>query len=286
MKVGVMFSNVMLFGTPDGARKLARAAEENGIESLWAVEHVVVPEGYESAYPYSKDGKMPGGETAPIPDPFAWLAYMAAVTERVRLCTGIAILPQRNPVVQAKECATIDVLSGGRLTLGVGIGWLREEFEAIGVPFSERVERTEEAVEAMRALWSDDETFSGRFWGFERARSYPKPVQEPGIPVVVGGHTKAAARRAGRLGDGFFPARSENLPDLFDECRRAAEEAGRDPGGIELTAGGEQTVEFAQRLADLGGTRLIVGPPTLDPDDADRAFGELSENLIGKIDSI
>ncbi len=283
MKIGIMFSNVMLFGTPEGARALAEAAEEAGIESLWTVEHVVVPAGYQSEYPYSESGRMPGGEESPIPDPLAWISYMAAVTTSVRLATGILILPQRNTVILAKECATIDVLSGGRLTLGVGIGWLREEFEAIGVPFSERVDRTEEQIEALRALWSADETFEGRFHRFRDARSYPKPVQSGGIPIVMGGHSVPAARRAGRLADGFFPARSENLAELFDACRSSAVEAGRDPEKIELTAGGIPSLDFAKYLADLGADRMVVAPPTFDPSDLKRALGELSEDLIQKL---
>lgn len=277
------FSNVLLFGTPEGADALAKAAENAGIESLWTVEHVVVPAGYESPYPYSRDGKMPGGETAPIPDPLAWISYMAALTSTVRLATGILILPQRNPVVLAKECATIDVLSNGRLILGVGIGWLAEEFDAIGVPFGERVERTEENIGALRALWSDDETFSGTFTTFERARSFPKPVQPGGIPIVVGGHTKAAARRAGRIGDGFFPARATDLPGLLDECRRAAKDAGRDPDAIEITTGGPPSVEFAKQMADEGVSRIMVPPPSFAPDDIARALGELSDTFISKV---
>lgn len=283
MKVGIMFANVMLFGTPDGAAKLARAAEEAGVESLWTVEHVVVPAGYESPYPYSSSGKMPGDETAPIPDPLAWISYMAALTSTVRLATGILILPQRNPVVLAKEAATIDVLSAGRLILGVGIGWLREEFDAIGVPFSERVGRTEEHMQALRALWSSDESFDGTYTSFQQARSYPKPAQDGGIPLVVGGHTKAAARRAGRLGDGFFPARADNLADLIDEMKRAAKDAGRDPDAIEVTTGGLPNADFAKQLADQGVSRLVIPPPAFMPDDIGRALGELSENLISKV---
>ena len=283
MKVGMIFANVMLFGTPDGARALAEAAEEAGIESLWTVEHVVVPEGYESPYPYSESGKMPGGEDASIPDPLAWIAFMAGLTKTVRLATGILILPQRNPVILAKECATIDVLSGGRLELGVGIGWLAEEFEAIGVPFDERVDRTEEYVSALRALWSKDETFDGKYTSFARARSNPKPVQERGIPIVVGGHTKAAARRAGLIGDGFFPARANNLPELIAECRRAAEEAGRDPDSIEITSGGLPNADFAKRLEDMGVHRLVTPPPSFDPNDIKRALGEVSESLVAKV---
>jgi probable F420-dependent oxidoreductase len=278
MKIGVVFSNVFLFGTPDGARALAEAADESGIESLWTVEHVVVPEGYESPYPYDPSGKMPGGTNAPIPDPLAWIAYVAALTHNVRLATGILILPQRNPVVLAKECATIDVLSGGRLTLGIGIGWLAEEFAAIGVPFEERVGRTEEYMSALRALWSSDETFAGDFVSFKEARSNPKPVQTNGIPIVVGGHTKAAARRAGRLGDGFFPGRGD-MPALIKECRDAATKAGRNPDDVEITVGGLPDVDYVKKMEDLGVARVCVPPPSFNPAEIRRAMSELADKL-------
>jgi alkanesulfonate monooxygenase SsuD/methylene tetrahydromethanopterin reductase-like flavin-dependent oxidoreductase (luciferase family) len=160
------------------------------------------------------------------------------------------------------------------------VGWLEEEFDAIGVPFDERGPRADEAIEALRALWSTDESYAGRFYDFRQARSYPKPVNGT-VPIVVGGHTKAAARRAGRLGDGFFPGRGD-LPALFDECRKAAAEAGRNPDDIELTTGGF-TVEDAKRLADLGVTRMVAPPPSFDPGDIRRALGEFSENLVAKI---
>ena len=283
MKVGMMFANVLMFGTPEGAEALGKAAEDAGIESLWTVEHVVVPAGYESPYPYSASGKMPGDETAPIPDPLAWLSYMAAVTKTVRLATGILILPQRNPVILAKECATIDVLSKGRLELGIGIGWLAEEFDAIGVPFEERMARTDEYVGALRALWSQDETFSGTYTSFANARSYPKPVQEGGVPIVVGGHTRASARRAGRLGNGYFPARADNMAELIDEVRRAAKDAGRDPDAIEITTGGLPDVDFAKGLADLGVSRLVLPPPAFAPDQIGDALGKLSESFVSKV---
>lgn len=281
MKVGLAYSNAM-FSTPEGARALGEAADEFGIESLWTVEHVVVPKDYASPYPYSSTGRMPGGEETPIPDPLIWLSFIASITTKVRLATGIVILPQRSPVVLAKECASLDVLSGGRLTLGVGIGWLEEEFDAIGVPFDERVDRTEESILALRALWSEDESFEGRFYKFKEARSYPKPVQPGGIPVVVGGHTKASARRAGRLGDGFFPARGD-FASLFDECRKAAKGAGRDPDSIELTAGGPPSIDFAKQLEDLGASRLVTFAPAFDPNDVKRALGEVHDNLISKL---
>jgi alkanesulfonate monooxygenase SsuD/methylene tetrahydromethanopterin reductase-like flavin-dependent oxidoreductase (luciferase family) len=186
-------------------------------------------------------------------------------------------------VVLAKECATIDVLSEGRLELGIGIGWLKEEFDVIGVPFEERMARTDEYVGALRALWSSDETFDGKFTSFANARSFPKPVQDGGIPIVVGGHTKGAARRAGRLGNGFFPARPQDIGVLLDEMKRAAKDAGRDPDAIEVTTGGPPNIDFAKSLADQGVSRMVMPAPTFDPNDADRAFGELAENFISKV---
>ena len=134
-----------------------------------------------------------------------------------------------------------------------------------------------------RALWSSDETFDGKFTSFERARSNPKPVQDGGIPIVVGGHTKAAARRAGRLANGFFPARPQNLAELIAECRKAAEEAGRDPDAIEITTGGLPTPDFAKQMEDAGAHRLVIPPPSFDPNDIKRALGEVSENLVAKV---
>ena len=285
MNFGLIFANAGPFSDPDTAVGLARIAEENGFESLWTVEHVVVPAGYESQYPYSRDGRMPGGEDVPIPDPLVWLAFVAAATERIRLATGVLILPQRNPVVLAKETATLDVLSKGRLMLGIGVGWLEEEFDCIGVPFAERAARTDEYVEALRTLWRDAEpTFNGRFTSFERAKSYPKPVRGT-IPVVVGGHTKPAARRAGRLGDGFFPARTSpaELTELLDEMQRAAKDAGRDPDAIEITAGGAMDPDGIKAFADLGVTRIVIPPLGFDLETLKEQLGNFGDNVIAKM---
>src|SRR6476620_8322539 len=177
MEFGIVFANTGARTQPDDAVAMAQAAEEAGFDSLWTVEHVVVPAGYESSYPYSKSGRMPGTEDAPIPDPLIWLTYVAAATSTIRLATGILILPQRNPVVLAKETATLDQLSGGRLLLGIGVGWLKEEFDAIGVPFAERGARTDEAVTALRALWTQDAaTHHGRFSDFTDCVLRPHPV--------------------------------------------------------------------------------------------------------------
>ncbi len=235
MKFGLAFANTGPFVAPDAAADLGRAAEAAGIDSLWTVEHVIVPKEYESAYPYSANGKMPGSHEAPIPDPLIWLTWVGAATTTLKLATGIVILPQRNPAVLAKEVATLDQLTQGRMMLGVGVGWLEEEFDALGVPFAQRGARTDEYMNALRALWaSDDASFAGDFVNWEGISMNPKP-HGGSVPLHVGGHSKRAARRAGELGDGFFPGKG-NLPELVDVVRQTAADAGRDAAAIEITA--------------------------------------------------
>ncbi|HEX9969504.1 MAG TPA: LLM class F420-dependent oxidoreductase [Acidimicrobiales bacterium] len=286
MKFGIMFANAGPAAQPEHAVALAQLAEEAGFESLWTVEHVVVPVGYESQYPYSRDGRMPGGEEVPIPDPLVWLTYVGAHTTRIKLATGILILPQRNPVVVAKEVATFDVLTSGRAILGVGVGWLKEEFDVIGVPFEERAARTDDAIAALRALWAPGAaSYEGRYTSFGPVHSLPKPAQAGGVPIVVGGHSEAAARRAGRLGDGFFPARGDldSLPGLFDAMRKAAVDAGRDPDAIEITAGGAMDVEGAKRYADLGVDRLVVPPLGFDVETLRTQLADFGERVIAPL---
>ncbi|HEX7214079.1 MAG TPA: TIGR03619 family F420-dependent LLM class oxidoreductase [Methylomirabilota bacterium] len=220
---------------------------------------MVVPQAYQSRYPYSASGRMGSGlEDFPIPDPLIWLAYIASATRTIKLGTAILILPQRNPVVTAKAVATLDHLAGGgRVLLGIGVGWLAEEFAALGLPFADRGPRTDEYVEAMRALWSQEcATFKGRFVSFERVYCRPLPPERR-IPIIVGGDTAAAARRAGRLGDGYFPARTPS-PALLDEMRRAAEAAGRDPKSIEITVAAPADPSEIEALARQGITRVGV----------------------------
>lgn len=276
MKFGVMFANTGFGSSPEGAVALAQGAEAGGFESLWTVEHVVVPSGYESQYPYDASGKMAGGaEAFDLPDPLIWLTYVAARTERIRLATGVLILPQRNAVVTAKEIATLDHLSGGRVTLGVGAGWLAEEFSALGVPFNERGARLDEYIDVLRELWAptgdpEKSSVDGHFLNFDDCIMRPRPANGT-VPIVIGGHSPAAARRAGRRGDGFFPGGGtiEELVELFSIMRAAAEEAGRDPDAIELLSGGmrpgPKLDARIEQLAEIGVSHIVL--PAAPPDE-------------------
>jgi probable F420-dependent oxidoreductase len=258
MKFGVRYCNTGRYVNPKDAIELGQAAEAAGFESIWTVEHTIIPAGYKSAYPYDPSGKLAGGRNDfPLPDPLIWMAFVAAATHKIKLATGILIVPQHNPVIAAKQIATLDHLSNGRILLGIGVGWLEEEFNAIGVPFRERGARTDEYIAAMRELWSADEpTFSGRFVKFEKAFCRPQPVKKS-VPIIVGGHTEAAARRAGRFCDGFFPARGAPA-ELISVARKAAKDAGRDPDAIEITVSMPDDPAELQALRRLGVSRVLV----------------------------
>ncbi len=289
MRFGIAFANTGPVAEGPAAAGCMRAVEAAGFDSVWTVEHVLVPVGYESTYPYARSGRMPGGETAVFPDPLIWLAYVAAVTETLLLGTGILILPQRNPAVAAKEAASLDRLSGGRLRLGIGVGWLEEEFDALGVPFAGRGARTDAYVAAMRALWTGQEvTLEDEYQRWTKVVSLPTPTNGT-VPIVVGGHSEAAGRRAGRIGDGFFPGKGslETLANLFTVMRQAAEDAGRDPSAIEVTAGapalgGNDPIGAIEELAALGVHRLVIPPLAWDPAQAEEAYGAFGETIIAK----
>ncbi len=285
MKFGYLLANAGPFATAEGSVALARAAEETGFESVWSVEHVVVPDGYESTYPYSSTGKMPGAEHVDITDPLIWHTWVAAHTADLVLGTGIVILPQRNPLVLAKEAATLDQLSGGRFQLGVGVGWLREEFDALGVPFERRGARTSEYIEAMRALWTEEKAaYEGEFVSFSDCIAKPNPVNGT-VPVIVGGHSDVSARRAGRLGDGFYPGKGddERLAELLGIMRDAAEQAGRDPGAIEISVNAPDGLADdpgrVEALAELGVDRILVPPMTFDV----AAIGDVMADFADKV---
>ena len=283
MKFGVMFANSGPAARPEFATELVQLVEKLGFESIWTVEHVVLPAGFESKYPYARDGQMPGGDEAVVPDPLIWLSYVAALTKRIKLATGVMILPQRNPLILAKEVASLDLLSSGRMILGVGVGWLREEFDALGVPFEGRGARTDEYIEALREVWrSDHPTYRGNYVNFTNAKSKPKPHNGTSVPIHIGGHSDAAAARAGRLGDGFFPGKGD-LAHQLDVLRKAAAEAGRDASRIEVTVGGRPDYEYATRVRDQGAHRMTVGSMGSTFESIKAQLGTFSENVISRL---
>lgn len=282
MKWGLAFGSSVAH-EPESALELCRVAESVGFESVWGGEHVIMPDTISSKYPYTADGKIPAEPDTIIPDPLIWLAYVAAAAPTLRLGTCILILPQRNPVVLAKELATLDRLSGGRVELGIGVGWMEEEFDAIGVPWAARGARNDEYVAAMRALWAGPHAeFHGEFVNFPKVTCSPRPTQK-NIPIIVGGDTPAAIKRAARLADGYFPGEgdSDRLARLIGEVRRATEAEGRDPEAMQINAmfGAhmQNPIEGAKRLEALGVYRaMLPGFFFGGPDGIDRLrrFGE------------
>lgn len=249
-------------------RGLAQTAEGLGFASAWVSDHVVIPERVESAYPYSPDGRFHLGPTGAYLEPLIALTYLAGVTERIRLGTHVLILPYRNPVVMAKEIATLDVLSRGRVDLGVGVGWMREEFEALGYDyFDRRGAVADEQIRLMRTLWTEDvAAFEGDFYRFARLGAHPHPTQRPHPPIWVGGHTRPAIRRAARLGDGWLPIGARPPATLPPEeiargralLREEATRAGRDPAAIKIYF---STGITPRERADEGSRRPFEGTP-------------------------
>ena len=237
MKVGLAFASSAAIDGP-ATIEICRRAEEVGFESLWGGEHVIIPDEIYSKYPYTEDGKIPAEPDTPIPDPLIWLAFAAAAAPNLRLGTCILIVPQRNPLVLAKELATLDQLSGGRVELGLGVGWLKEEFEALGVPWERRGARNDEYIEAMKALWQGPHAeFHGDFVDFAPVTCSPRPVNGS-IPIIVGGDTERAIARAGKMADGYFPGEGniDRLKDLIASVKRSAESNNRDPESVKISA--------------------------------------------------
>jgi probable F420-dependent oxidoreductase len=225
-------------------RGLARTAEELGFNSIWLSDHVVVPERIGSSYPYSPDGQFPTSASEPYLEPLAALSYLAGATQNVRLGTHVLILPYRHPLLTAKMVATLDNLSGGRVDLGIGVGWMREEFEALGMPtYARRGAATDEQLRILKTVWTQSvASFEGEFYSFERLGANPHPLQKPYPPIWVGGHSPAALRRTARYADGWLPIGARPPADLPPEAvaagletiRTEAEKVGRDPAQLRV----------------------------------------------------
>lgn len=259
------FGTFLMQTNPSSLGAVARKAEELGYESLWIPEHIILPVQYKSPYPYSTSGRMPAPPETPLHDPMLALAFIAGITTRIRLATGIYVLPIRNPFTTAKAVASLDVLSGGRFIFGVGIGWLEEEFTAVGMDFKNRALRSREYVELLKALWtSNDPVYEGKTVRIEGFRMMPKPVQKPHPPFVFGGHTEPSLKRAARLGDGWYGI-AESLSDIRGVIARlrAHEAALGRTTPLELTVsprlGGAVTVEQVRQFAEMGVSRIILG---------------------------
>jgi probable F420-dependent oxidoreductase len=289
LKVGVVAPvSAGVTADPDWMVTFAQHVEACGFESIIAVEHTVLATSYNSIYPYDSSGRVELAADCPVPDPLDLLAFLAGHTSRLGLATGVLVLPNHHPVVLAKRVATVDALSGGRLRLCVGVGWLREEIEACGTEFESRGRRADEQLAVLRALWDDRPpgvTHHGEFFQFENAVCSPKPVARSQFSVHIGGHSRAAARRAGRFGDGFQPlgVTGAQLDTLLALMRDEASAAGRDSAGLEVSLGHSVTkidAERADRLTAQGADRLVLAmPPITDIEQAKDALSACAQRL-------
>ncbi len=237
---------------------VAVESEDRGVSTLWVGEHVVLFEDYASSYPYAADGRIPAPSGSGLLEPMVTLSYLAARTTTVRLGTAMLLLPQRNPVYTAKEISSLDWLSGGRVDLGIGVGWLKEEFDALGVPWERRGQRTDDYIEVLRTLWCDDtSSYSGETYTLPACEMFPKPVQQPHPPLHIGGETTAALRRAARVGQGWhtFNRSPEELAAGLKELDVLLAEAGRTRDELRITVCpyfNQLTPEAVEQYAEAG----------------------------------
>lgn len=263
IELGVSLPTVGPFATREHVLALARHAEDLGFDAVWVTDHVVLPFERRSPYPYPESRVPEAIYSAGVAwlDPIATLGVVAGATERVRLATSVIVLPYRNPLVLANETATLDHLSGGRLVLGVGAGWIAEEFRALGVSITERGARTDESIRVLRHLWSAERAdFEGRFWSFSDVAIASRPAQRPGPPILVGGNGDAALRRAGRLGDGWhgLDVALDDVAAKVAAMRAHAEAAGRDPRALVPTVRRGIAPDF--EVTSLAPERRTIGP--------------------------
>jgi probable F420-dependent oxidoreductase len=284
MKIGLFAINFGTCGDPETSVKVAQAAEAAGFESVWTGEHIVLPDPALPSFPLAT--------TTPMLDTTVALTWIAAHTKRIRLGSGIIVLPLRNPVLLAKELASVDVVSGGRLIVGVGAGWLAPEFEALGVPMEERGGRMDDALRAMRALWtSEHPEHRGSFASFGGVAAYPRPVQRPMPPVVIGGESPAALRRAVTMGNGWygFALTPEQTMQRVEELRRVAEKDGRPAELGELEISVTPVGGFNRRSVDAyvaAGVDRLVLLPRVDASHAERHGPVPLDQLLRNIERV
>ena len=281
MLYGIHGGNTGRLASPEGAEAIRVAAESHRLESVWAWEQIAIPAHFESPWPYSSDGTLATPDDVALMDPLLWLAWVGGQSPDLMLATGVLLLALHDPIALAKTAATLDLLTRQRVTLGIGVGWLEEEYQVLGRDFSDRGRRTDDAIAALRRLWSDSpSTFSSETISFPALYCEPRPKRT--IPIVIAGGSKAAARRAGRLGDGFYPHPSvgDDMGPLLELMRSSASAAGRDPDEIALTVGGDPTIDVARRARSIGAERFLIDVYGQEPDTVGR-FIEQSLNDLG-----
>jgi probable F420-dependent oxidoreductase len=267
--------------TPDLLEAVGRESEGRGISTLWVGEHVVLFTDYASAYPYAADGKVPAPSGSGLLEPMVTLSYLAACTSTVRLGTAMLLLPQRNPVYTAKEVSSLDWLSGGRVDLGIGVGWLKEEFEALNVPWARRGARTDEYIEVLRTLWCDDtSSFAGETYTLPECEMFPKPIQQPHPPIHIGGETDAALRRVARAGQGWhtFNRSPAELAEGLARLDPLLDQAGRTRADLRITVCpyfNQLTPELVAQYADAGADAVAALFFCFSADDVTQTFDGL-----------
>ena len=267
MRLGMQPANSGPQATPEAMTALAELADDLGFDSLQVTDHTVIPVNYGSAYPYSSSGRMAAGPDTAYFEPLSLIAYLGAKTRRIRLGTSVLVAPYRNPVITAKQLACIDVLTGGRLVIGLGVGWMEEEFRAVDArPFADRGAITDEIIQVYRAIWRDQPaSFQGTHYTLEPVGALPKPLQPGGIPIIIGGHTKPAIRRAARLGDGWQPLKlsPDDLAAAIAYLHEQAKVNDRDLDGfaISLRLSLRLTSGPTTRRPEEQGSGILVGRP-------------------------
>jgi len=286
MHIGVFAPVGNPFATPEYIHTLGAVADERGFHSLWVAEHVVLFDQYQSRYPYADSGRIPVSAENGIIDPFPLLAFLAAATRKIRLGTGICLVPQRNPLYTAKEVTSVDWLSNGRFDFGVGIGWLAEEFQALGVPFERRAARCRAYLEVMRRCWCDPiSQYEGEFYALPPCRQFPKPIQQPHPPIFFGGESDPALKRVADLGQGWYPF-SIDPPTLAARLRdleRLLAARGRRRSDVHVAICPylkAADLDLIKRYRDAGADQVILMAVGATRDDLRRTLDGLAETIV------
>jgi probable F420-dependent oxidoreductase len=285
MKIGVFATFMSPLATPAMIRDFGRRAEDIGLESIWMGEHVTLFDKNTFGYPGSKDGRIPVPQGGGMLDVVATFGFLAAATSKLRLGTGVALVPQRNPIYTAKEVCTLDWLSDGRFDFGIGVGWNKEEVEACGYCFQDRGARCDEFLELMRKLWTEPVVdFAGKWVKVETCRLDPKPIQKPHVPIIVGGYADAAIRRAVRFGAGWYgfnrdPAATREMVGRLDAALAKAGRRRGDGFEIIMTPPASMSTDAMQEYAEVGVDRLVVNLGSQRPERVDGRMAEI-ERLV------